>query len=95
MVLSKHSSQLLRPHHQKIVKYITHHGIYQWLTMLSQIRAAEIKSKAKLINYVFHYLGDIEIQKFCCLAGDSASTTPIAGQFLFFFTAWLYFLLKF
>jgi hypothetical protein len=51
--------------------------------MLSQIRAAEIKSKAKLINYVFHYLGDIEIEKFRSLASDSASTTLIAGQFLF------------
>ena len=52
--------------------------------MLSQIRAAQIKSKANLINYVFHYLGNIEIQKFYRLAGDSASTTLIAGQFLFF-----------
>jgi hypothetical protein len=55
--------------------------------MLSQIRAAEIKSKANLIDYFFHYLGDIEIKNFCCLAGDSASTTLIAMQFLFFLTA--------
>jgi hypothetical protein len=46
--------------------------------MLSQIRAAEIKSKANLIDYFFHYLGDIEIQNFYRLAGDSASTTLIA-----------------
>jgi len=52
--------------------------------MLSQIRAAETKGKANLINYIFHYLGDIEIRKFSRLAGDSASTTLIAGQFPFF-----------
>jgi len=46
--------------------------------MLSQIRAAEIKSKANLIDYFLHYLGDIEIQNFCRLAGDSASITLVA-----------------
>jgi hypothetical protein len=62
---------------------------------LSQIRAAEIESKANLIDYFFHYLGDIEIQNFYRLAGDPTSTTLIAMQFFFFFTAWLCFLRKF
>jgi hypothetical protein len=51
--------------------------------MLPQIRAAEIESKANLMNYVFRYLGDVEIQKFRRLASDPASTTLIARQFLF------------
>ena len=74
---------VVAPSSPRIVSYITHHGIYQWLTMLSRIRASEIESEAKLINYVSHYLVDIEIQKFSRLAGASAGTTLIAGQFLF------------
>jgi hypothetical protein len=51
---------------------------------LPQIRVAHVKSKANFVNYVFCYLGDIEVQEFCRLAGDSASTALIARQFLFF-----------
>ena len=52
--------------------------------MPPQIGAVQIKSKAKLINYVFHHLGYIKVEKFYSLACQSPCATFVARQPLFF-----------